>query len=381
MKKINVMHLRSVNGSGGGPEKTILLSGEVIDRKRFNMFIVYLKGADDKSFGVTEKARGLDINYIEIGENGKFDLAALTKIMRLIKRHKIDIVHTHGYKPDFYGWVLSKMCGIRLVATMHGWIGNNPKERFYNWLDKKVIRDYDRVITVCDMMRSYLLRKGLAFSRLSTIHNAIDTDDFKRCDSLKDLRAELNIANGTPVIGVIGRLSREKRLGLLFSMTKKIIAELGDVKLLVVGDGPLKQSLKLEVKGLRLEDNVLFLGQRYDMKSVYKTIDLLVSVSSTEGLPNNVLEALAMEVPVVVTNVGGVGEIVWNRVNGLVFAPDDIDGITMGIVDLLKERGMALDFSKEGRMRVCREFSFDARMRKMEEVYTEVMGAKNEDVD
>ena len=373
VKKINVMHLRSVNGTGGGPEKTILLSGERIDKSRFNAMIVYLKGADDKDFGVTQKAEKFDINYFEIAEKGKFDFSTVRKLKAMIKEHDIDIVHAHGYKSDFYGWVLSKLCDVKLVATTHGWIGNDLKERFYNWIDKKTIRRYDRVISVCEMMRGYLMSAGVYSPRIKTIYNAIDTNDFKNNGSGHDLRSELGIDKNTPVIGVVGRLSREKRIEVLFHMAEKIIKKVGDVKFLIVGDGPMRKSLQRTVNSLQLEDNVIFLGQRQDLKRIYKTMDLLVSISSTEGLPNNVLEALSMEVPVVATNVGGVGEIIRNRINGLLFEPEDSDGIAEGIVRLLSDRQMASCLSQEGRRSVCRDFSFSVRMRRMERVYLDVV--------
>ena len=206
-RKVNVMHLRSVNGTGGGPEKTILLSGERIDKARFNTTIVYLKGADDKAFGVTEKARRFDIDYFEIAEKRKFDFNTVRKLKAMVEEHNIDIVHSHGYKSNFYGWVLSKMSGVKLVATTHGWIGNDLKERFYNWVDRKTIRRCDRVIRVCEMMRSYLMSAGVYSPRIKTIYNAVDTDDFKNNGSGYDLRRELGIDKNTRVFGVVGRLS------------------------------------------------------------------------------------------------------------------------------------------------------------------------------
>ena len=376
LHEINVMHLRSVKGTGGGPEKTILLSGEKIDKEKFNMIIVYLKGIGDKTFGVTEKAKGFNVNYFEIAEKRRFDLNTIRKLRKLIREYKIDIVHTHDYKSDFYAWVLSKMYNIKLMATVHGWIGNDIKERFYNWLDKRILKYYDRIITVCDEIRHYLLKRGMASHKLITIHNAIDTDDFSNEGCLQDLRAELNLDKSTSVIGVIGRLSREKRIEALFSIAKKIISEVEDVKFLIVGDGPYKDDLVEFAKGLGIEDKTIFLGYRDDIKRVYKTIDLLVSLSRTEGLSNVILEAQSCEVAVVATKVGGTEEIIKDKVNGLLFSPQDLDGIADGIITLLSNRKMASNFAKVGRKLICEKFPFDERMRKIEKVYSEIMEIK-----
>lgn len=376
LHKINVMHLRSVKGTGGGPEKTILLSGEKIDKERFDMIIVYLKGIRDKTFGVTEKAKGFNVNYFEIAEKGKFDLNTIKKLKRLIREYRIDILHTHDYKSDFYAWVLSKMCDIKLMATVHGWINNDPKERFYNWLDKRVIRYYDKVIAVSEAMGRYLLDIGIPSQKQVTISNAIDVEDFKK-NGLFDIRQELNLNNRQiPIVGAIGRLSKEKDLKILFLAAQKVLSQNKKVKFLIVGDGPERNNLEGLANKLKIKDSIIFLGQREDIKRIYETIDLLVSISTTEGLPNTILEALSMEVPVMTTEVGGVGEIISNNVNGLLFQPGDVTGIAEGINRLLSDSVLASSFSREGRKLVCEKFSFDERMRKIEKVYSEIMGDK-----
>ena len=376
IKKIGVMHLSSAVGAGGGPDKTILLSAQKIDKRRFKTTIVYLKNERDDGFdaSIARKAGEMGLDFYSVSENYKIDWKSIKTVRNLLKKQQIDILHCHGYKADILGLLLSKWQKMKLVTTTHGWISNDPKERFYNWLDKKALKHYDRIITVCDQMRHYLLGMGLPSHKLMTIHNAIDKDDFSNRDCLQGLRGELNLDKGTSVIGVIGRLSREKRIELLFSISERIISEVGDVKFLITGDGPYKDNLLQCARDLGIEDRTIFLGHRDDIKRVYKTIDLLVSVSNTEGLPNVILEALACGAPVVATRVGGIEELIEDRVNGLLFSPEDTDGITNGIITLLLNRDMASSFAEEGRKFVCREFSFNERMRKMEKVYLEVMG-------
>ena len=375
-KKITIMHLSSVKGAGGGPDKTILLSAKKIDRERFNPVIVYLKGKNDSNFSIEQKAKEKNLTFYAISEKRKIDWQAFHTLKNLLAEHRVDILHCHGYKADCLGLFLSRGHKMKLVTTTHGWFSNDLKEKFYNWLDKKTLKHYDRVITVCDKMRHYLLNMGIPSHKLITIHNAVDTDDFKNTGSLEDLRPELNLDKNTSIIGIIGRLSKEKRIEILFPIAKKVILKAGNVQFLIVGDGPLKERLKLKTRNLNLEENILFLGQRNDIKRVYKTIDLLVSLSSTEGLSNVILEAQSCEVPVVATKVGGNSEIIKDRTNGLLFPPEDINGIANGIISLLSNREMALKFTQEGRKLMCKKFSFDERMKKIEKEYLEVMKEK-----
>jgi len=263
---------------------------------------------------------------------------------------------------------------MKLVTTTHGWIGNDIKERFYNWLDKKSLKCFDKVITVSDVGNRYLRKSGIPSDKLVTIHNAIDLEDFKKTDEIQDVRKKLDLDDKVPVIGYIGRLSREKDLNALLFVIKKVISKIKEAVFLIVGGGPERDNLTTLSKELQINSNTFFLGHRDDIKKIYKSLDVFVSTSLTEGLPNTMLEAQAMEVPVIATDVGGVGEIIDNGVNGLLYRPRDIDGIADGIYTLLTDSNISAKFAREGRRIICEKFSFDERMKKIEKVYLEVMG-------
>lgn len=376
VKKIRIIHLSSAVGSGGGPDKTILLSGEKLDKQKFDSTIVYLINKDDLNFNLTiaKKAKQKNLNFYTIPEKRKIDWQAIHILRDLLVKYQIDILHCHGYKADCLGLLLSKWHKIKLVTTTHGWVGLSLKERFYYWLDKKAIRYYDRIISVCEVMRNYLLSIGISSEQVITIHNAIDVEDFKKKNEVGDIRAELNLSSDVPIVGVVGRINKEKGHNILLLVAKRAISKIKGAHFLIVGEGPEKNNLEVLAEKLGIKNNIIFLGQRNDIKNIYKTIDLLVSMSYREGLPNVILEAQAMEVPVIATDVGGVGEIIDNGVNGLLYRPRDIDGIADGIYTLLTDSNIAAKFAREGRRIICEKFSFDERMKKIEKVYLEVMG-------
>lgn len=214
----------------------------------------------------------------------------------------------------------------------------------------------------------------MSLDRLLMIYNAIDPDDFSRSENIMDMRMELGISNNVPVVGYVGRLSKEKDLVTLLKAAQKAVSLYGDIRFLFAGTGPWKNKLCELAQELEISDKVILLGYVQDIKRVYITINLFILTSLTEGLPNTLLEAQAMKVPCVATNVGGIGEIVKNKVNGLLFNPGDTDGISKGIVELLKNRKMADSFIEKGREVVCDKFSFAMRMKKIEDIYIEVMG-------
>lgn len=372
-KKIKIMHLRSITGSGGGPEKTILLSCEKIDKNRFDMICVYLKDEKDTSFNITRRAKEKKLSFYEIIERRRVDWHAIRKIVNLLKKRQIDILHCHDYKSDILGFFISRVCSVKLVTTIHGWIRRDLKEKIYVWLDEKFLRYFDKIICVSEVMKKYLLDIGIAQEELIMIHNAIDAEDFKNDERIQDIRNKLSIPKDVPIIGAIGRLSKEKDLESLLLVIKNITSQIKNIRCLIVGEGSEEENLSLLTEKLGIDRNVFFLGQRDDIKRIYKTIDVLVSTSITEGLSNTILEAQAMEIPVVATDVGGNREIIEDNINGFLYKPKDVDNIARGIITLLLDKNKSSQFTKEGRRKICREFSFDERMRKVEKLYFEIM--------
>ena len=120
-KKINVLHLRSCRGVGGGPEKTILFSAREVDREAFELNIAYLKSRDDKDFDLDQRAKKLGIeNFVTIEETKKLDIAALKKLLQLLREKQIDVLSCHCYKSDLYGLILSRYHKMKLITTAHG---------------------------------------------------------------------------------------------------------------------------------------------------------------------------------------------------------------------------------------------------------------------
>src|SRR5262249_55574870 len=150
--KINVLHLRSCRGTGGGPEKTILFSAREAD-PAFRLHIAYLKSHDDPEFDLHERARKLGIeNFVTIEERAKVDLGALRRLLALLREKKIDILSCHCYKSDLYGLILSRFHKMKLVTTAHGplaslrffWSAQNWRVRYlYDQLDLRLQRYFD----------------------------------------------------------------------------------------------------------------------------------------------------------------------------------------------------------------------------------------------
>lgn len=376
---INIMELRSTYTTGGGPDKTILLSAQKHAVNRFNIIIGYLKGIYDGELEIAQWAKEKKLNFEEIVEKGKIDIYALKKLHELITINKIDIIHAHDYKTDVIAWVLSWFNKkISLLATAHGWINNSKKEKFYNYLDMQVLRYYDKIIAVCEANKQKLINKGVPEDKIRVIYNGIDIEEWQESEEIKDIRDELGIERETKVIGYVGRLSPEKDLRTLLKAIQGVKKEVSNIKVLIVGEGPSKEELINYARELKISSEVLFLGFRRDIKKIYKTIDIVAMTSETEGLSNTILEAQAMGKPVIATQVGGNSEIIEDNLNGFLFPFQDYSSLVEKITLLLKNELWLKKMGENARKRICKNFSFDQRLKKVEELYLEIMASKRQ---
>jgi glycosyltransferase involved in cell wall biosynthesis len=375
MKRINVLELRCVTGSGGGPEKTILLSAAKVDSARFNVVVAYIRNANDPAYTIANRARELGLRFYDLKERLPVDPMMLARLVSVIVREKIDVIHAHEYKTNVLGVLLRPVLRFKLVSTVHGWVTKSPKLALYYLLDKLSLQYCDKVMCVSPDLHQELIHRGFSPERVSYLQNGIDTDRFRRDATSGTLRKELGFPFDRQLVAAIGRLSPEKDLFTFLRVASRVTEQVPGAHFLIVGEGPERDELERMADRLRLRSRITFLGQRHDILNIYNSLDLFLLTSVREGLPNVILEAMAMEVPVVTTNVGGVGELIRDGVNGRLFQPGDVEAIAGATVTLLRDRSLATRIAAAARQTVCRGFSFDERVRKLEHIYIEAMEA------
>lgn len=375
-KKINVMQCRSTYTTGGGPDKTVLLIAEKANPEKFRIILMYMRGADDREFQIGHWARERGLIIHEVLERGKFSVANLKEIHQLIQQYQIDILHTRDYKTAIVGYVLSFFNPkLKLLFTSHLWQDlDSLKMKLYTWLNLFALRKYHKVIAVSEDLRDFMIQRGVAAEKITVLHNAIDVDAWKRDAVVSSIREELHIPTSSYVVGVVGRLRYEKDLPTTLRVAEKVMQTLPDTYFLIVGDGPDRQELERQVQQMGLAEKIRFLGFRKDTMKIYAGMDVFASTARIEGTPNTALEAMSMEVPVVYTKVGGVGEIIQDGYDGLLYDIGDVEGIAQGILSILTNPEKAAMLREHGRQSVCEKFSFANRLKALEKIYEELVG-------
>jgi glycosyltransferase involved in cell wall biosynthesis len=373
--RIHVLELRSVWGTGGGPEKTILIGTERATRSRFAVTVCYIRDARDPVFGIDKRASALDIDYIEVRERHSFDRSIWGALKSVVRERAIDIVHSHDYKTNLLAWLLSRRTDIIPLATSHGWSGFSAKERYvYYPVEKRLLARFPRVIAVSNRIKAELVGRGADPNRVTVLLNGIDPDAFRRRpETVAGIRAANGFDSGDIVLGAVGRLEREKRYDLLIDAFARLAAAHPRLRLAFVGDGTLAGALEEQAQRLGVGDAVRFLGHRLDVASLYHAFDLFVQSSETEGTPNAVLEAMAMETPIVATDVGGTREIAFPGEHAIIVAPLDVEALSAGIERALADPAGTAARAAAARRRIETDLSFDARTRRLEAIYEELM--------
>ena len=373
-RPIRVLELRSVRGTGGGPEKTIMLGTARTDPRRFAITVCYLRDRRDPVFGIDRVAASLGVDYTEVVERHSFDPAIWRQLRTIVRERGIDIVHAHEYKTDVLALMLARAEGVTPLATVHGWTGHSARERWlYYPIDKRVLARFPKLIAVSGDVRRELVRHGAPPDRVVTVLNGIDPIAFHREADRRDAaRIRIGVAPEDIAIGAVGRLEPQKRFDLLIDAFGAVQRDVPRARLFIAGDGSLHAALRRQAAALNLGDRCVFLGHRSDVVELHHAFDLFVQSSDYEGTPNAVLEAMALETPIVATSAGGTAEIARDRIEALIVPSGSADVLADAIRRALSDPSGTRERTVAARRRVETELSFDARMRAVEHVYIEL---------
>jgi glycosyltransferase involved in cell wall biosynthesis len=276
------------------------------------------------------------------------------------------------------GWLARRR--LALVSTAHAWVMLGLKGELYRRLDLSLIRRFDHLIAVSHATKREMVAAGMPADLVSVIHNGIDTDAWSPKRVSATFREELGLARAFPVIGYVGRIMPEKDLETWLRAAALVSEKYPRARFVLVGEGKNDGTLgdlKRLANELGIADRTSFLGYRSDLIPVYGAFDLFLLTSRREGLPNSILEAMALGVPVVTTDVAGTKELVLDGETGYVLPQADARGIAQALIGLTENSAVRTRMSQAGRARIEREFSFFNRLRRVETLYETLLAAKH----
>lgn len=372
-----VLHARVVTGTGGGPEKTILNSPRYLSQFGYRGTCAYMHPTRDPGFEqIRQKAELWDAPLFSIHDNGPLSWNVIPDALTLCRRLRVAIWHGHDYKSNLLGLLLHRFWKMKLITTVHGWVKHTSRTPLYYKIDRFCLPRYEMVVAVSEDLYETSLQTGVQPLKCHLIENGIDTTEFRRQASLPERKRELGLNANRLVIGACGRLSPEKGFDLLIRACSQLLKEGKDLELVILGEGDQESSLRALSEQLGCRDRVHLYGYRSDVRPVYEAMDVFVLSSLREGLPNVLLEAQALQTPVISTRIAGVPRLIQNNENGILIEPGSVDELVSSLRTLLSDSEMRTAFAAKGRAVIEERYSFERRMRKMADLYDELLERK-----
>ena len=347
----------------GGLESVVhgLACGQLRGGHRVRVFAPRSAQGEAHPFLDPLRRAGVPFDLLDLPPRGY--LAERRRVAELLREHRPDVVHTHGYRPDLLDAGVARGLGIPVVTTVHGSSRMGGVTRAYEWLQWRAFRRFDRVVAVSRPLGASLEEAGVGARRISIIPNALAGGERLGRDAA---RAALGLEDGVPAIGFVGRLIPAKGADLFL----EALAGVRDLpwRASIVGDGGDRGMLEALAARLGIAGRVRFHGAVDGAGALFSAFDLFVLSSRTEGTPMVLLEAMDSRVPVVAARVGGVPDVVGPR-EALVVPALDTAALAAAIRAALGDGEGARTRAEAAARRVATEFGAEQWLARYEEVY------------
>lgn len=362
----------------GGAERRLVNDLKFMDKNRFNHVVAYLFGVDDLKGEILD----LGIEVIPLNLKTRFDWVGLKKLLEIVRSKSVDIIHSQLFYADLYARMTKLFIRkIRLISTIQSsyYEPNNDylysrKRRLIDSLTGRVCND--RFVAVSEFVRDSIIRR-LKFpaDRIEVIHNYVDVENFQNSspEVLQELRRRFSLDDNMPVLITVGRLDPPKGHDYLIEAFAKLIKDNAGLKLLIVGDGPSRRQLEDRVRSLNLQDNIIFTRMRSDVLELLYLADIFVFPTLSEGFPLAVLEAMAVGLPCVASDIGPNREVIESGKTGLLFRAGDLDDLTITMKRLISDVHLAKSLGCHARESVQSRFNPSGMSQKLCDLYTRVL--------
>lgn len=360
-----VLLLRT-SGNLLGAERVILELAKHLPPRGYHPIIgiPYEIGHPIPEFAEVAENNGFEVALFPI--KGAFDMSILSYIREFVQKHDVEIIHSHGYREDFYA--LFSKTNSKLVATNHLWKRTTFKLKLYALLDSIILNKFQSIIAVSEPVKADMLKAKVNKDKITVVSNGIDPDDYFPIANHSEIRESLNIAEDRVIVGTLSSLTIEKGLDYGIKAFSEALKANSNLHLLVVGSGEELKTLEKLTDDYSLGNCITFAGRRSDISDILSVMDVFMLPSLNEGLPMALLEAMAAGKAVIATSVGDVPKVVTSE-NGLLVEPADIPALSKAIKTLTSNREMIEQYGKAARQKIINEFSSVSMARSNADIY------------
>lgn len=330
------------------------------DRRRFQIFVGILS-RDDIS---TQPLLDMGAVPVQLDMRHFADFSVTGRLVRELRGHGIQILHTHRIRPDLVGRIAGRWAGVPInVSTQHFTGEWDERGLLIGWLVRLLYRLTlpltQRIVNISGGEMEILKAEGISPAKMEVIHNGVDGEIFFPANSQRDSPGSEG-EEGAPVVGCVAFLSKRKGISFLIAAFRQVVDRYPLASLRIVGDGEERSRLQQQITALGLEKNVTLLGNQGDIPRLMNGFDILVLPSIWEPFGLVIAEAMACGKPVVATSVGGIPEIVEHDRTGLLVPPAADAPLASALMTLLENKALRTALGRAGRQRFLERF--DSRM-------------------
>jgi len=312
------------------------------------------------------------------------DLFSLLKLIRCFRKYNFDVVHTHTPKAGLLGPIAAKLAGVPVVVhTIHGLLFHDgmPRwKRLLYWFPEKITAAFSDLLLSQSLEDvSVAQHSGLcSAAKINYLGNGIEVSKFSSSETSRErhlARRELGILDTDIVIGSVGRLVYDKGFGELFAAASQLVQKHKDLKFIIIGPEEPDQRdavRKSEIEALSRTGSVFFLHWRDDLSRWYATMDMFVLPSHREGVPRACMEASAMGVPVITTNIRGCREVVKPNETGILVPVKDCEALIVAIESLVCDESKRIRLGREGRRHILKNFDQELVVERLRSFYSTI---------
>lgn len=368
---IRVLHLLVSTALGGGPKHVF----DLVRRLPRQEFYVIIGAPADGPF--FERFRTLGVPVVALPLH-RLRPATLAATVRLVREQGIQLVHSHGKGAGVYGRLAAWWTGVPAIHTFHGIHDSKYPpglRQLYLWGERRLSRLSRAVIHVSESQARAAEGLGLSDpARAVVVVNGIDAKEARELAQRAALSREtLELSADAQVLGCVARFDRVKGLTLLVEALRRLAPRYPRLVLVLVGSGETERELRERVAQAGVTERVRFLGPLADAPRLFPGLDLYVSASRGEGLPLNLLEAMACGLPVVATRVTGHVDVIVDGVTGFLTRPEDPEDFAVNVARLLGDPELRRRMGEAGRERVEAHFSLEPMVDRLVQLYREVV--------
>ena len=371
MKRIKLLYF--ISGIDiGGAEQLLLTTVKMLDKKKFDIAVCYLKGRGE----LRQEFESAGIRIIFLGDYSLWISGRIYSFYRLLIREQFDVLHNHLIRSILIGGICGRLAGVRcILSTEHNTSNWEPRFSYLRPLFRLGLSFSAKVIAISHAVEKCLLEKGkIPAEKILVLHDGIDLSAFNPDNGSDDLKKNLGLLQSFPIIGSVSRLDPRKGHRFLIEAISLLHSEYPEIALLLIGDGKERRDLERQVKELHLERSVLFVGAQIDVVKYLALFDIFVLSSLAEGLSIALIEAMAMKSAIVATNIGGIPEVVENGKEGVLVPPADTKKMAAAIRHVLLNKEETQLMKVHAREKVEKKFDMKNIVKELERVYTNLAG-------